>query len=493
LRSTEPQNDDLQTLAKGGRTNVIGFFLRLIARIPFLIVGGHWYGAEQIGRLAYAIVIVEFAAQIATLGLKRGLALHLSGNGKGNGAWDGLLLVIGATLIPTIVLMIFPQIMFPNSIIKPLDYLMPLVIPGFAATDILLAALAFRLNVGATVTARAIVEPWTISLAAILLWPIIPSDGMLAAYALSIAAALIASILPFLKTYGLPRDWKPKPAALYALARHNMPLAAADAIEWGTRRLDIAILGLFVSPATVGIYWVAQQLASLPQKLKSSFDPVLGPVITKKLEEGDRPAVARQISQVGFWILAAQIGIALALGIPGEALMGLIGPARDFVAGNGALAFLLLAEVLASGAVVSEAALVYVARHNNMWLSVLVIALQVALSVAFVLALRMQGYDELYQAAGVAAALAVALGTGSYLKARLARRVLAARVSIWRWPLVVAAGVAIVVGAIALQLPEWIELAFGIPAMLGTYSWLIWTRGFAEEDRILFRKGTAST
>jgi O-antigen/teichoic acid export membrane protein len=316
---------------------------------------------------------------------------------------------------------------------------------------------------------------------------------MLAAYALSIAAALIASILPFLKTYGLPRDWKPKPAALYALARHNMPLAAADAIEWGTRRLDIAILGLFVSPATVGIYWVAQQLASLPQKLKSSFDPVLGPVITKKLEEGDRPAVARQISQVGFWILAAQIGIALALGIPGEALMGLIGPARDFVAGNGALAFLLLAEVLASGAVVSEAALVYVARHNNMWLSVLVIALQVALSVAFVLALRMQGYDELYQAAGVAAALAVALGTGSYLKARLARRVLAARVSIWRWPLVVAAGVAIVVGGIALQLPEWIELAFGIPAMLGTYSWLIWTRGFAEEDRILFRKGTAST
>jgi hypothetical protein len=128
-----------------------------------------------------------------------------------------------------------------------------------------------------------------------------------------------------------------------------------------------------------------------------------------------------------------------------------------------------------------------------MWLSVLVIALQVALSVAFVLALRVQGYDELYQAAGVAAALAVALGTGSYLKARLARRVLAARVSIWRWPLVVAAGVAIVVGGIALQLPEWIELAFGIPAMLGTYSWLIWTRGFAEEDRILFRKGTAST
>src|SRR3546814_4530707 len=59
-------------------------------------------------------------------------------------------------------------------------------------------------------------------------------------------------------------------------ARRNTPLAASDAIEWGSRRLDMAILGLFVSPAVVGIYYVAQQVASLPQKLKTSFDPILG-------------------------------------------------------------------------------------------------------------------------------------------------------------------------------------------------------------------------
>ncbi len=482
------QTDDLQTLAKGGRTSVVGFFIRLIARIPFLIVGGQWYGAEQLGRLAYAIVIVEFAAQIATLGLKRGLALHLAGDGKDNGAWDGLLLVVGATLIPTAVLMIFPQFMFPNSIIKPLDYLMPLAIPAFALTDIMLVALACRFNVGATVTARSVVEPWTISIAAILLWWRIPTDGMLVAYALSILAAFGAAAIPFLREYGLPRGWKPKPGELFALARHNAPLAAADAIEWGTRRLDIAILGLFVSPATVGIYWVAQQVASLPQKLKTSFDPVLGPVITKKLEEGDRAAVARQISQVGFWILAAQAGIGLALGIPGESLMGLIGPAREFVTGNGALAFLLLAEVLASGAVVSEAALVYVARHRNMGISMGVIGLQVLLSVAFLMLFKTNGYDELYQAAGVAAGLALALGVGSFLKARLARQLLGAPVSVWRWPLVLAVAATVLVGELAILMPDWGELTFGIPAMLGVYGWIIWTRGFGEEDRLLFRK-----
>ena len=136
--------------------------------------------------------------------------------------------------------------------------------------------------------------------------------------------------------------------------------------------------GLLFSPAIVGIYYVAQQVASLPQKLKTSFDPILGPVITQKLGEGDRPAVARQVRQVGFWIIAAQAGVALCLGIPGEAVMGLVGP--NFVGGTGALAFLLAAEVVAATAVVSEAALIYVARKRNLAISLAMIAVQVGLS-----------------------------------------------------------------------------------------------------------------
>ena len=82
------------------------------------------------------------------------------------------------------------------------------------------------------------------------------------------------------------------------MARRNVPLAAADAIEWVSRRLDIAILGLFVAPQYVGIYYVAQQVASMPQKLKTSFDPILAPVITQKLAEGDK-ARGRQAGAPG--------------------------------------------------------------------------------------------------------------------------------------------------------------------------------------------------
>ncbi len=480
--------EDLKALAKGGRTNVAGFLIRLIARIPFLIIGGQWYGAEALGRLAYAVIVVEFAAQIATLGLKRGLALHLSGKGRENGAWDGLVVVLLATLPLTLLLMAVPQIMFPNSQINRLDNLLPLVIPALAASDVMLTALAYRFDVASTVRARAIIEPWTISIAAFALSWSLPRDGLLVAYALSMGAAFIASLIPFLKSYGLPKNWSPQPRRLGELARRNAPLAAADAIEWGSRRLDLAILGLFASPATVGIYWVAQQIASLPQKLKTSFDPVLGPVITRRLEEKDFPAIARQISQVGFWILAAQVGVALALGIPAGGILGLIGPDGSFVGGTGALAFLLTAEAIAALAVVSEAALVYIARHRNMLLSLGMIGVQAGLTTGLLYALKEAGWDEMTLAAAAAAGLCLALALGSIAKSLLARRLLGAPVSVWRWPLIWAAAGGVLIGQIVIRLPEWAELAFGIPAILISYGWIIWKRGFQAEDRLLFKR-----
>lgn len=483
--------DDIEALAKGGRTNIAGFFVRLIARIPFLFIAGQWYGAAALGRLAYAVLVVEFVAQIATLGLKRGLALHLSGDGKIGGVWDALTLVAAAALGPMIVLMLVPRVMFPNSDVNGLELLLPLVIPALAVTDLMLAALAYRYDVGATVRARAIVEPWTISIAAFALSWYSLRDGLLIAYALSMGAALVTAAIPFFLAFGSPHGWRPDAHALVRLTRRNLPLAAADGIEWGSRRLDLAILGLFVSPATVGIYYVAQQVASLPQKLKTSFDPILGPVITRKLEAGDKAAVARQISQVGFWIIAAQVGIALSLGIPGEALMGLVGPGGTFVGGNGALAFLLLAEVAAAVAVVSEAALVYIARHRNFLISILMIGFQATLTFLLLGAARKQNLPELYQAVAPAAALALSLGMASLVKSELAARLLGAPVSVWRWQLVWASSAGVAAGLVAIHLPEWAELAVGIPAILFAYGIVIWKWGFGEEDRALFRKARA--
>ena len=482
-----PPTADMASLARGGRINFFGFILRLAARLPFLFIAGRMYGAEQLGRFAYAVLIVEFAAQLATLGLKRGLAQQLAQTDKPHVCvvWDALLVGAVGSVIGMALLVAFPQAMFPNSEIYGLEWLLPVAVIALAWSDVMLAALAYRHDVGATVRARAVVEPWTLSIAAFGLWFVSDRDGLLFAYALSMVAALIASMIPFLKSYGVARDWNPDPATLWRMAVRNLPVAAADAVEWGSRRVDIAILGLFVSPATVGIYYVAQNVASLPSKLKTSFDPILGPVISRNVASGNYQAVARQVRQVGFWVIAAQSAVALALAIPGEAVLGLVGPA--FVAGTAVLAFLLFAEVVAATATVSESALIYCARKRNMAISLAMLAVQVLISIALILLFQRLGWPEIWQAAGPAIALLLALGMAAIAKARLLSHLLKAPVSGWRWELVWAAAAAAVAGQLAILLPEWLELSVGLPAILLAFGAVLWWRGFSPEDRELFK------
>lgn len=484
-------SQDIATLAKGGRTNVAGFILRLMARIPFLFIAGRLYGPDLVGRFAIAVVVVELAALVSTLGLKRGLAQALATTERPHVhvVWDAMVLGGILSLSASAVLWIFPEVMYPNSYIAGLDRYLPLIILAVAWSDISLAALAYRLNVRATVTARAVVEPWTISIAAWIFSFFTTRDGLVLAYVSSMVAALTASLVPFIRSYGLPRGWSPHLSELFALARRNVPLAGADALEWGTRNVDRFILGLLFAPKIVGIYYMAQQVASLPQKLKTSFDPILGPVITRNLASDNRAAIAEQVRQVAFWIIAAQGGLALMGSIPGEAVMGIVGP--QFVAGTAALAFLLTAEVLASTGAVCESALVYMARHRNLVISAVMLTSQVLLSFALIFAMRALGWPPAFQAAGPAVALMLSLALTSIIKARVLSGLLHSSVSPLRWPLLWAAIAAGAIGGLFTLLPhrfEWAELIFGIPAIAAVYLFVLWRWAFGAADRALFSK-----
>ena len=486
--------DDLATLAKGGRTNTMGFAIRLVARIPFLVIATRLYGAESLGRFASALVLIEIIALICSLGEKRGLAQRLSvGAGDNRAAetnlvYDGIVLALAYSTVAALLLLAFPEPMFPNGMNSPLDIWLIAAIPAFALTEILLAAQAYRFDIATTVRARAIVEPWTISIGAGVFFfiPATRDAGLALAFIASIYAGLLTALWPFLRSYGLPKGWQLQGRAMLAMSSRAFPLVGADAIERGTRLLDIFILGLFAPPSAVGIYYAAQQIASLPQKLKTSFEPILSPVITKNLRIGNMGAIAAQVRQVGFWIIAVQLGIALVLGVPGEAVMGLWGP--DYVAGTAALSLLLAAEVAASMAVVSESVLVYIARKRNLAISVGIIALQAALTIVLIQLAGRYGLGAGYQAASAAGALLIALALSSLIKALMLKHLLKAPVSNWRWALVYAAAPAVVVGYAFTFMPEWIELLFGVPAVLATYAFVIWRRGFGEEDKVLFRK-----
>lgn len=486
---TESGQQDIQALAKGGRTNFFGFLLRLAGTAPFLFIAGRLYGVETLGRYAYALVVVELVSQLCALGQRRGLAQRLANEERNpaNIIADGLLLTLLFALVAGAILYLFPLPMFPAGTFTAEERLLPWSIAFNALGDVALAGLAYRFNVGATVRARSVAEPWGMTIGAMAFYFVSPEGGLALAYMLGKVAAFFVALIPLVRSFGLPTGWRPRPAYLSRIVAQSLPLASADLVEWGSRRLDIAILGIFASPAAVGVYYAAQQVASLPQKLKTSFEPVLGPVITRNLKDGNYPAIARQVCQVGFWITAAQAGIALALGIPGEGVMGLVGP--QFVGGTGALALLLAAEVVAATAVVSEAALIYVARLGNLWVSLITIALQAVLTVIGIELVDQLGYNQNFRAAAAAGALMLALGFASLVKSRMLARILGQPINNWRWALVWAAAPAAVIGwFVTRYLPEWAELLFGIPAILVAYGLVIWHKGFGPEDRVLFRK-----
>jgi O-antigen/teichoic acid export membrane protein len=478
----------MATLARGGRLNIFGFALRLAARLPFLFIAGRIYGAAELGRFAYAVLTVEFAAQIAALGLRRGLAQLLANAKKPQSCIvaDAMLVAAIGSAIGMAILILFPKAMYPTTDIGGMDRLLAITVIAIAWTDIALAALAYQHDIASTVRARSVVEPWTISIVAFGWSYVSLKDGLIVAYVFSMVAALIAALIPLVRCYGLPHGWKPDLATSWRTAVRNIPLAAADAVEWASRRIDLAVLGAFMSAQFVGIYYVAQQVATLPAKLKTSFEPVLGPAIVRKIAVGDREAVAKQVRQVTYWVIAAQVGIALALAIPGRAVMALVG--SDFTGGTAMLAFLLAAEVIAATAVVSEAALIFVARKRNMMLSLAMLAMEAGLAVALILIMRDEGLPESFQATGPAIALCIALAFASIAKSLLLRKELAAPVSGWRWDIGWAAAAGIAVGAVVRYfLPETWQLIIGVPAILAAFFSVLWTKGFGPEDRELFR------
>jgi O-antigen/teichoic acid export membrane protein len=479
---------DMATLARGGRLNVFGFVLRLAGMVPFLFIGGRMYGPAALGRFAYAVLTVEFAAQLAALGLRRGLAQLLANAKKPQSCIvaDALLVAAIGSAIGMAILFAFPKAMYPTTQVHGMDRMLAITVLAIAWTDIALAALAYHHDVASTVRARSIVQPWTITIVAFGWSYISLEDGLIVAYVFSMVAALIAALVPLFRCYGIPHEWKPDLPLAWGTTVRNIPVAAADAVEWASRRIDLAVLGAFMPALYVGVYYVAQQVATLPAKLKTSFEPVLGPAIAKRIAVGDRSAVAQQVRQVTYWIIAAQVGIALALAIPGRAVMALVG--SGFTGGTATLSFLLGAEVIAAAAVVSEAALIYVARAQNMIISLVMLALEAGLAVALILILRGEGLPQAWVATGPAIALCIALAFASLTKSWLLARKLGEPVSGWRWDIAWAAAAGIVVGALVRYfLPEIWQLIIGIPAILGAFGAVLWTKGFGPDDRELFR------
>ena len=480
VQTEETRRTAVAALARGGRTNFAGFLLRLGARLPFLVLAARLYGAEELGRFAYATMVVEFVAAIATLGLKRGLASEMahSSRPQAHVLADGLLLTLLLSLAGGLLLLLLPGLMLPGGEVRGGERWLALVVPAVVLSDVSLAGLAFRHRIDVAVRARSLIEPWTLTIAATALaFTAFQRDGLLIAYGLSMIAAAVASVWPAVRLFGAPEGWQPSFGRMWGMLSRNLPLAGADLVEWTTRRLDVFLLGRFAGAEVVGVYYVAQQVATLAGKIRVSFDPILAPMLSTALKAGRPAEAAAHIRQVGFWVLAFQIPVVLALGLPGEGVLGLFGP--EFAVGALVMALLLTAELAAATSSISEMGLIYARPRANLVIASAGLLVQAGFSFLLI---------PSFGGEGAAAALLLGLVAAGVIRQRVLGRALGADVTIWRWSLLAAGAVAFAAGYAARALPELPQMLLTIPGVLLVFGLMIWRFGFGPEDRALFAR-----
>jgi O-antigen/teichoic acid export membrane protein len=262
------------------------------------------------------------------------------------------------------------------------------------------------------------------------------------------------------------------------MARENLPVAGADVIDWTTRRLDLFILGRFASAEVVGVYYVAQQVASLAGRLRTSFDPILAPLLTQALARGAKAEAAGHLAQVGFWVITFQLCVVMMIGVAAEGTMGLFGPA--FAGGGWVLVLLLLAELAASQASIAESALIYTRRVVNLAVSLVALGVEVAVAVWL---------SPIWGGAGAAAGLLAAMVVAAVAKQMVLVRTLGTEVPMWRLSILVCAIPAFAYGWATRGLPSeafhMFATGFGLPAL---FLGLMWRFGFSDADRMLLRK-----
>ena len=330
-----------QDLLKGAAANLFGFIIRLGARLPFLFVVALLYGKEIFGQYLFAVTLVETLTATILFGFKRSLFHFLNDDvqkGDKTGVYNTILTALmvctgfGALLI--IPLYLWQDIIrhfFPGHMAQGVFILLPVALL-YAAAEILLTATRAARKMRYEVTAKSIIEPYSLlALSAGLFFLNYVALGLFIAYWVMNISIFLYALYAFGRVYGKEvRVWRGLSWSKFkAMTAFSAPTAAYDLIGVLILRIDIYFLAAMVSPGALGIYGIALQIVTIVKKIRQSFDPILEPVISHSLKQSSLATVSKELSQVSYWIFSIQAMIFTLLLFYGQGVLGLFDATGD--------------------------------------------------------------------------------------------------------------------------------------------------------------------
>ncbi|SME95710.1 Membrane protein involved in the export of O-antigen and teichoic acid [Xaviernesmea oryzae] len=382
-------NDD--ETARAQRRALTAFVIRIFsAAIAFVsqIVLARLMGEFEYGIFAFVWVLVVLAGNLSCLGFHTSVIRFL----HQHRARGELATVRGLNLAVRLVALVSASAVaglgflflyvFGDTV--EAYYLVPIALAFFTMPMIALGDVldgTARSN-GWTVTALSptyLIRPALI-LAFMLLaiWLGAPQTAVTAMQA-ALAATYVTTLSQLLRlTLRLRREYGPGPKRfeLGAWFRYSLPLFLVDGIGFLLTNADVVVVGIYLPPDQVGIYYAAAKTIVLVQFVYFSIKAAAGPRFSAIMAEGDMPALAAFAGQMARWSFWPSLAVGLAALAAGELLLSLFGSA--FTAGYWLMA-ILFAGILAKSLVGPGEVLLSMAGRQN--LCVLLYAATLAASI----------------------------------------------------------------------------------------------------------------
>jgi O-antigen/teichoic acid export membrane protein len=476
-------------ILRGGLSAGGGLAVRLGARIIFLAIAAQLFGAALFGSFSLAVAVVELAAAVAGLGMKRYLFKLLDEPGERTPSHvllDCVLLVLGVGLLLGATIA-FAAIAIPADRLAAQTALALLLaapmVAGQALLDLLLAATRWKHRMRYDVVARSLIEPYIGAAATVMAWLAgFEIVGLLIGYVAGTLAALGYAAVGTAKCFGSFRlhSYRARPAALLATLKATALPTLTDTLAAFFARADLYIVGLLLGETAAGIYSMARQLRTPIRQARQAFDSLLTPIVARTLSADGPATTSAAIASATRMILAVQLALVLILVTLGEPMLDWF--SAEFAPAYGALLLLAVAETIQGAFSVTDLLLLYLRARLALWVTVGMIMVHLVTAVPLI---------EAYGIDGAALSVLIAIAAGAVLRRLLLQSRFGLTTPLWHsaGPLLAAgvAGLAAVAAhrTIAIHAPPPIHLGAlaGVLAVYWAGLWL-WQRTTGQKLRL---------
>ncbi|MND45578.1 Polysaccharide biosynthesis protein [compost metagenome] len=186
----------------------------------------------------------------------------------------------------------------------------------------------------------------------------------------ALAATYVTTLAHLVQLAALIRKEKSEAPRQYQLGtwmRYSLPLFLVDGISFLLTNADVVVVGLYLPPDQVGIYFAAAKTIVLVQFVYFSVKAAAAPRFSAIIAAADHDALADFAARSTRWTFWPSLIIGLCALAAGELLLSLFGP--NFTDGYGLMA-ILFAGILAKASVGPAEVLLTMAGHQKLCVGV---------------------------------------------------------------------------------------------------------------------------